>query len=224
MKLAVLFSGGKDSCYAMYKASKDHEITCLLSVISKNPESYMFHTPNIELTRLQAKAMDLPLITKTTEGEKELELNDLKLLIQTAVAKYKIEGVVTGALASVYQATRVQKICDQLGLWCFNPIWQMDQVELLNELKKNKFQTVIVGVFAYPLDDSYLGKKITKEMIDKLIELSKKYKINPAGEGGELETFVTNAPMFNKKIKIKKSEIEYEKNAGIFLIKEAKLE
>jgi ABC transporter with metal-binding/Fe-S-binding domain ATP-binding protein len=224
MKLAVLFSGGKDSCYAMYKASKEHEIVCLLSVISKNPESYMFHTPNIELTKLQAKAMEIPLITKTTEGEKELELNDLKLLIQTAVAKYNIEGVVTGALASVYQATRVQKICSQLGLWCFNPIWQMDQVELLNELKKNKFQTVIVGVFAYPLDDSYLGKKITKEMIDKLIELSKKYKINPAGEGGELETFVTNAPMFNKKIKIKKSEIEYEKNAGILLIKEAKLE
>ena len=224
MKLAVLFSGGKDSCYALYKASKEHEITCLLSVISKNPESYMFHTPNIELTKIQAKAMELPLITKTTEGEKELELNDLKLLIQTAVAKYNIEGVVTGALASVYQTTRVQKICSQLGLWCFNPIWQMDQVELLNELKKNKFQTVIVGVFAYPLDDSYLGKKITKEMIDKLIELSKKYKINPAGEGGELETFVTNAPMFNKKIKIKKSEIEYEKNAGILLIKEAKLE
>ena len=224
MKLAVLFSGGKDSCYALYKASKEHEITCLLSVISKNPESYMFHTPNIELTRLQAKAMELPLITKTTEGEKELELNDLKLLIQTAVAKYNIEGVVTGALASVYQATRVQKICDQLGLWCFNPIWQMDQVELLNELKKNKFQIVIVGVFAYPLDDSYLGKKITKNMIDKLIELNKKYKINPAGEGGELETFVTNAPMFKKKIKIKKSEIEYEKNAGILLIKEAELE
>ena len=224
MKLAVLFSGGKDSCYAMYKASKEHEIICLLSVISKNPESYMFHTPNIELTKLQAKAMELPLITKTTEGEKELELNDLKLLIQTAVAKYNIEGVVTGALASVYQATRVQKICAELGLWCFNPIWQMDQVELLNELKKNKFQTVIVGVFAYPLDDSYLGKKITKNMIDKLIELSKKYKINPAGEGGELETFVTNAPMFKKKIKIKKSEIEYENHAGILLIKEAELE
>ena len=224
MKLAVLFSGGKDSCYALYKASKEHEITCLLSVISKNPESYMFHTPNIELTKIQAKAMELPLITKTTEGEKELELNDLKLLIQTAVAKYNIEGVVTGALASVYQATRVQKICSQLGLWCFNPIWQMDQVELLNELKKNKFQTVIVGVFAYPLDDSYLGKKITKNMINKLIELNKKYKINPAGEGGELETFVTNSPMFKKKIKIKKSEIEYENNAGILLIKEAKLE
>ena len=224
MKLAVLFSGGKDSCYALYKASKKHEITCLLSVISKNPESYMFHTPNIELTRLQARAMELPLITKTTEGEKELELNDLKLLIQTAIARYNIEGVVTGALASVYQATRVQKICSELGLWCFNPIWQMDQVELLNELKKNKFQTVIVGVFAYPLDDSYLGKKITKNMIDKLIELSKKYKINPAGEGGELETFVTNAPMFKKKIKIKKSEIEYENNAGILLIKKAEIE
>ena len=60
-------------------------------------------------------------------------------------------------------------------------------------------------------------------MINKLIGLSKKYEINPAGEGGELETFVTNCPMFKKKINIKQSEIKYKNNAGIFLIKEAEL-
>jgi len=223
MRLSVLFSGGKDSCYAMYKASKEHEIACLLSVLSKNPESYMFHTPNIELTKLQAKAIDLPLITKITEGEKEIELKDLKILIKTAIEKYNIQGVVTGALASVYQAERVQKICSELNLWCFNPLWQMDQVELLKELEENKFETVIVGVFGYPLDDSYLGKTIDSDMIKKLVSLNKKYKINPAGEGGELETFVIDGPMFKKKIKIKESEIEYEKNAGILLIKEAEI-
>lgn len=223
MKLAILFSGGKDSCYALHKASKEHEVVCLLSVLSKNPESYMFHTPNINLTKLQAKAMELPLITKTTQGEKELELKDLKILIDTAIKKYNIKGVVTGALASVYQAKRVQKICQELDLWCFNPLWQMDQVELLNELIENKFETIIVGVFGYPLDDSYLGKTIDQDMIKKLITLNKKYQINPAGEGGELETFVTNGPMFKKKITIKESEIEYEKNAGILIIKKAEI-
>ncbi|MBL7051039.1 TIGR00289 family protein [Candidatus Woesearchaeota archaeon] len=223
MKLAVLFSGGKDSCYALHKASKEHEIVCLLSIFSQNPESYMFHTPNINLTKLQAESMELPLLIKTTKGEKELELKDLKILIQTAIEKYKIKGVVTGALASVYQAKRVQKICQELDLWCFNPLWQMDQVELLNELIENKFEAIIVGVFGYPLDDSYLGKTIDRDMINKLVSLNKKYQINPAGEGGELETFVTDGPMFKKKITIKESEIEYEKNAGILLIKEAEI-
>ena len=64
MKLGALFSGGKDSTLAIVKArDKGHEVACLISMISKNPESYMFHVPNVHLTKLQAKAMDLPLLT-----------------------------------------------------------------------------------------------------------------------------------------------------------------
>ena len=158
-------------------------------------------------------------------GENRVKFNTSESqAIKEAIKKYKIGGIVTGAVESVYQSTRIQKICDKLDIECFNPLWQLDQKQLIYELYENKFEVIITGVFAYPLDDSYLGKKITKNMINKLIELNKKYKINPAGEGGELETFVTNSPMFKKKIKIKKSEIEYENNAGILLIKEAKLE
>ena len=224
MKLAVLFSGGKDSCYALQLASKQHEIACLLSIESENPESFMFHTPNIHLTKLQAESMNIPLLTKTTPGEKEEELKDLKKLIEKAMAEYTIKGVVTGAIESVYQATRVQKICDELGLWCFNPLWQKDQVELLNELLENKFQTLIIGVFGFPLDDSFLGKYIDQAMIQRLVTLKEKFQINPSGEGGELETFVINAPIFDKAIIVKKSKVDYSNNAGIYLINEAELE
>jgi ABC transporter with metal-binding/Fe-S-binding domain ATP-binding protein len=224
MKLAVLFSGGKDSCYALQLATKQHEVACLLTIESENPESFMFHTPNINLTRLQAEAMGLPILTKTTPGEKEEELKDLKELIEKAKEEYTIKGVVTGAIESVYQATRVQKICDELGLWCFNPLWQKDQVELLNELLENKFQTLIIGVFGFPLDESFLGKYIDKAMIQRLLTLKEKFQINPSGEGGELETFVTNAPMFNKAVIVKKSKVEYSNNAGIYLINGAELE
>ena len=83
MKVAVLFSGGKDSCFAAYKAKQaGNELTCLISVISENPESYMFHTPNISLTEKQAEVMNLPLIVHKTLGQKEEELTDLEQAIK----------------------------------------------------------------------------------------------------------------------------------------------
>lgn len=223
MKLGVLFSGGKDSCYALHEASKEHEIVCLLSVVSKNFESYMFHVPNIELTNLQAESMKIPLMSKITEGEKEKELTDLKNLIIEAKEEYGIEGIVTGAVESVYQATRIQKICDELDLWCFNPLWQKDQIELLKDLLENGFEVLVTGVFGYPLDETWLGKKIDKETIEKLEKLSKRYELNPAGEGGEIETTVVNSPEFERRLIIEDFEKEYSNHSGIFKIKDARL-
>lgn len=204
MKLGVLFSGGKDSTYAMWLAKKNgYEISCLISIISENKESYMFHTPSIEKTERQAKAMGIPLILQKTKGKKEDELKDLKSAIKNAVKKYKIQGIVTGAVESVYQSSRIQKICNELDLECFNPLWQKNQFELLEDLIKNKFEIIITGVFAYPLNEKWLGRKIDEEFIYEIKKLNEKYKINPAGEGGEFETFVLNCPLFKKKLKIK---------------------
>src|SRR3989338_796458 len=104
MKLGVLFSGGKDSCLAMQKAMQQHEIACLINVISQNEASYMFHVPNIHIAKMQASAIGLPLVQKTTKGIKEKELDDLKDALIEAKAKFQIEGIVTGAIKSVYQA------------------------------------------------------------------------------------------------------------------------
>ena len=120
MKSAILFSGGKDSCYSAYKAKQSgYKLACLISIFSKNPESYMFHTPNIKLVKQQSEVMDTPLIIQETKGEKEIELKDLEKAIKKAKEKYKIDTVVTGALASNYQASRIKKICDKLKLKCF---------------------------------------------------------------------------------------------------------
>ena len=207
MKAAILFSGGKDSCYSAYLAKQSgHELVCLISVVSENSESYMFHTPNIEKTKKQAEVMGLPLVFQTTKGEKEKELEDLENAIKKAKAEYKIEGIVTGAIKSVYQAKRVQKICDKLNLKCLNPLWQKDEFEYLDELIKNKFEVIVVGVFAYPLDKTWLGRKIDKNFIKDVRELNKKYKIHPAGEGGEFETFVLDCPLFKKSLIVKSFE------------------
>ena len=224
MKLGVLFSGGKDSCYALHLAMrKGHEIVCLISVVSENPESYMFHTPGIELTKMQAECAGIPMIQKATRGVKEAELSDLRDAMRQAKDRFGIKGIVTGALESVYQSSRIQRICDELSLWCFNPLWLKDQRELLEEITVKGFKVMITGVFAYPLDKSWLGKTIDSGVVERLLALRDKYQISPAGEGGEIETTVLDAPFFKKRLDVSDYDIDYEENSGRLLIRKAEV-
>jgi len=207
MKAGVLFSGGKDSCYSAYLAKKaGYELTCLISIFSENKESYMFHTPSIEKTKQQAEVMNIPLLIQKTKGEKEKELKDLEKAIKLAKERYSVDTIVTGALHSVYQASRIQEICNKLNLKCFNPLWHKDEIKYLEELIKGNFKIMVVGVFAYPLNQSWLGRIIDDKFLEEVKELKEKYKIHPAGEGGEFETFVLNCPLFKKSLGIKSYE------------------
>ena len=204
MKLALLLSGGKDSVYAGFLAKKfQHELTCAISIFSKNKNSYMFHTPSIEKTKKQAKEINIPSIIQKTSGKKEIELNDLETAIKKAKKNFKIQGIVTGAVQSVYQSSRIQKICNKLNLEVFNPLWQINEDKYLEDLIKNKFKIILTGVFAYPLNEKFLGKEINKNFIKEISKLNEKYKISKIGEGGEFETFVLNCPLFCRELKIK---------------------
>ncbi|MCL2477010.1 diphthine--ammonia ligase [Candidatus Bathycorpusculum sp.] len=223
MRLGVLFSGGKDSTLALHRAKEKETIVCLITLTSKNKESYMFHTPNIEMTTLQAEALELPLVSTSTEGKKETELIDLECALSEAKEQFNIEGIVTGTVESTYQTTRIQRICDKLNLCQFNPLWKYNQKALLEELIAKKFQVIISGVFAYPLDKTWLGKQIDTSRIAQLVELQNKYGINPAGEGGEIETTVLDAPLFKQKIEITEATTEWQGSSGTYHIKTARL-
>ena len=219
-RCAVLFSGGKDSTMAAYLSKKKgYELACLITVLSKNPESYMFHTPSIQKTKQQARVMNIPLIVDKTKGEKEKELKDLERVIKTAKKKYKINCVVTGALHSVYQASRIQKICDKLKLKCINPLWHKDEIKYLKEIIRRKFKVIVIGVSAYPLNASWLGRKIDKEFIEDVKELHEKYKIHVAGEGGEFETFVLDCPLFERPLKVTGADFTGEEHSWRMEIK-----
>jgi diphthine-ammonia ligase len=224
MKLGVLCSGGKDSLFACYLAMQSEEVACLISVRSGNEESYMFHTPNVHLVGLQAEAAGLPLVSVETEGQEESELDDLRRAICEAVEHYGIEGVVTGALLSVYQATRVQRICRDLDLWCFNPLWYADQESYLQRLIGAGFKVVIAGVFSAPFDETWPGRLLDRDALDRLKAYAGKYGITLTGEGGEYETLVIDAPFFSKNIVIDEATTEYRNNRGIFRIRKAHLE
>ncbi|MFH1682212.1 MAG: diphthine--ammonia ligase [Candidatus Woesearchaeota archaeon] len=225
MKLAALFTGGKDSTYAIYLAKKQsHKISCLITIQSENLYSYMFHTPAIELAVLQAEAMGLPIVFGETKGEKEKELEDLEKAIKKAQEQFEFAGIITGALFSEYQSSRIQKICQKLGLEYVSPLWHKEQAELMEELIENKFELILTGIAAEGLDKSWLNKTITKKEIDQLKELNKNLGINCAGEGGEFESLVLDCPLFKKKLVIEDFEISEEnKNTARMIIKKAKL-
>jgi predicted ATP pyrophosphatase (TIGR00289 family) len=221
MRVAVLATGGKDSTLALYKViNEGYEVKHLVSMIPLREDSWMFHYPNIRLMDLFAEAVDISLVKAETFGIKEEEVEDLKCLVK----KLDVEALVSGAIASQYQKTRVERICKQLGLNCITPLWHKDQLEILNEIVNLKFDVIITGVSAYGFDGGWLGRRIDGEAIEALMELNRKYGVSLVGEGGEYETLVLDGSFFKKRIKIIEAEKLWKNQNGYFLIKKAKLE
>lgn len=220
MRASLLFSGGKDSSFALWVASSSGwEVKALLTMLTESDSSYMFHHPNVGWTPLQAEAMNLPLIMQRSSGEKLSELEDLKHLIQSI----EVDGVVTGAVESEYQKEKVDMICEELGLRSISPLWHKDGERLLREMADAGFEIIITSVSAEGLDESWLGRRLDGRCIGELLKLREEYGISIVGEGGEMETFVTDAPMFQRKLKVLKAEKKWDGVRGTFEIKAAKL-
>jgi len=225
MKAAVAYSGGKDSTRAVYECIKaGDEVCCLLNVIPDTPESYLFHYPNTRWTKLQAEALNLPLLSREVKGADEAEeLNALTELLAEAAAKYSVNCLYTGAVASRYQRRRFEEAASTVGLKCINPLWGMSGEQILKDLLRLGFKTIIVSVSAAGLGPEWLGRVIDKAAIELLKKVNKRYGVNLSFEGGEAETFVLDAPIFTKSIEITSSETRWDGYVGFFIIKEARL-
>ena len=224
MKAVILYSGGKDSTMAVYQAMKNKdEVYALLAMVSKNKESYMFHVPNIHMVDYCAAAMEIPTVDVLTDGVKEEELED----VENALMRLKqkgVECVYSGALESVYQKSRIDNICKRIGLKSVSPLWHVDAVEYMRQLVDEGFEVIISSVSAYGLTKDWLGKTITHEVIDELMELNEKYGVHPAFEGGEAETLVLDAPFYDRKIVVDDAEIIWNVDSGLYNITKAHLE
>ncbi|NYT00836.1 MAG: TIGR00289 family protein [Methanocellales archaeon] len=219
MKLAALVSGGKDSVFAMCKALQNgHNITDLITMESQNPNSYMYHTPNIHLTELLSKVSGIPLLVEKSTGEKELELEHL----ERALHKVDVEGVLLGAIESEYQASRVERICNKIGLKVYAPLWHQDSEVLLREMIK-VLDILITHVAAFGLNESWLGRRMDEKTIEELKILSQRYGVHMAGEGGEYETLVIDAPFFSKKIELVTTKKKWYDDHGTLEILKTRL-
>lgn len=201
MKLGILFSGGKDSCLALHLARKEgNEICFLLSILPKNFDSFMFHKPYLSLLEKQSELLGIDLVVMESSGKENEELADLKELIISV--KDKIDGILVGGIASSYQGNRIKKICDELGLKFYAPLWNLKGEEIWEKLFDNSFRVILTKISCEGISKEFLGKVIDKEMLIELKKLSEKYKFRIDFEGGEAESAVLFMPEFRKDIKI----------------------
>ena len=226
MKLASLFSGGKDSVYSIFLAKKqNHEIKCLLSVFPKSDESHLLHYPNLSLTSLQSQSMQIPqLVIKSDSENINHEIKLLEKILISAIDKYKIEGLVHGGIQSQFQKEKFENLCHKLNLQVIAPLWNRNSLEYMNELISSNFIFIITSVSSGGLDDSWLGKVISRTDILDLYTLSQKFGFNLNFEGGEAETFVVDCPLFSHPIKINEGKTIWDGYRGRFEIVDARLD
>lgn len=225
MKLASLFSGGKDSVYSIFLANKQgHNVTCLLSVFPKSAESHLLHHPNLQWTNLQSESMQIPQLTiQSISDETNNEITSLEEIIVKSIDQYGVEGIVHGGIQSQFQKEKFENLCHKLNLKSITPLWNRNPFEYMNELISLNFKFIISSVSSGGLDDSWLGRIITKNDILTLHELSQKFGFNLNFEGGEAETFVVDCPLFLNPINIIKSEKIWDGYRGRFEIVDARL-
>ena len=226
MKIAALFSGGKDSTYSIYKAKQmGHDVRCLITVFPKSANSHLLHFPNIELTKLQSETLNIPQITSTLNSDDSSEeMSVLKTLLEKAKLDFQIDGLVHGGISSEFQKQSFEKICNESSLDAIAPLWKINPKEYMNSLLNSNFKFILTSVSSDGLDETWLGKIISVDDVSLLDKLSDKYRFNLNFEGGEAETFVTDCPIYSHPIKINKSQTIWDGYRGRFEIEDASLD
>ena len=225
MKVISLFSGGKDSTFALWCVQMQAwDVQALVTVIPKMPDSWMFHRPAVEWTHLQSDAMGIPQVTINSDGVKEREVDDLKRGLTELTGTIEVDGLVSGAVSSEYQRTRLDNLCVDLGLKSFAPLWHKNQEQLVREQLAAGFEIIMTSCNAMGLDAKWLGKKLDISDLNRLVELKEKYGLNVAFEGGEAETFVLWAPMFKRKLKVARATKTWSGDSGFLKIDDMCLE
>ena len=226
MKLAALFSGGKDSTYSIYRAKQNgHDVECLVTVSPKSPDSQLLHFPAIELTKLQAKTMKIPqIILGLDSDETSEEMDALKILLEKAKKDFQIEGIVHGGISSEFQKKCFESICKENDLKIITPLWNTNPRDYMNELVNSGFKFILTSVSSDGLDKTWLGKIISIPDVSKLSKLSDKYGFNLNFEGGEAETFVVDCSLYLHPIKITKSEKIWDGYRGTLKVEDASLD
>ncbi len=196
MSYAALSSGGKDSILAIQKAfDSDLDVKYIVTVRPRNPHSYMFHSANLNAVRLIAENSGIQYHEIYTDGEKEVELDDLR----RGLHSLQVEGLITGAIESVYQRDRIAAITKDLGIQLVSPLWHMDPLKLMQEVA-SRLKALIVVVAADGLGEELLGSLINESLISKLLKIREKRHIHLAGEGGEYESLTLYAPFMKQEI------------------------
>lgn len=195
-KGAALYTGGKDSHYALIEALKGGiRVDLLIVVIPSADDSWMFHTINVKLSQLHADLMGFNKLVVRVSGVKEREVREVISSLRSMDLSTKYDYIVSGAVASKYQKERVDLIAEELGLKHASPLWGRDQEALLHE-EVRSLSFIVTAIQAYGLNLRWLGSVVNEERVKHFLEDIRRASINPVGEGGEFETFVVASRLF----------------------------
>ena len=203
MKLVAAWSGGKDSCFACYKAiQKGHSVSNLLVMMSDQSESN-FHMIPADMLDAQSQAINIPIVKCPTTPE-TYEEDFKKALLE--IKGQGVEGIVTGDVFDVamHEVGWLDRICNEVSLTPVRPLWHRDTRQILKEFINDGFKATLVRINTEKLKMEWLGREINEEFFHDLLELG---TVDPCGEHGEFHTFVTDGPLFKThKIEILENE------------------
>jgi diphthine-ammonia ligase len=196
---AASWSGGKDSCFACWKAiSQGLKVSHLLNFVHTDSTRSMSHGLDRELIALQAQAMALPILQQkvtweTYESGFKAALHELKLK--------GITGLITGDIYLQVHKDWIDRVCGESGIEAVLPLWEIDSAQLLADFIEAGFKAIVVSVKAELLGKEWLGRQVDSKLASELSRLN----LDVCGEAGEFHTFVYDGPMFKKPVKIGKS-------------------
>ena len=226
MRVAVLASGGKDSTYASWWAQlQGWDVVSLVSVLVRGDDSMMFQLQNTWITAFQASSMGISWKPVLSLGEEDDEVNDLESSIlgeqvdlesedllprgielpsglKIHSGPLEVDGLVVGALRSDYQKTRIEMMCERLGVYSFCPLWHKDPSSHMESLLEHGFRVMFTSVSTEGMGIEWVGRVLERESLEDLIMLSNEHRFNLDGEGGEFETIVVNAPHMSREVLI----------------------
>ena len=201
MKVCSLYSGGKDSTYAIHWAVfHGFDVLYTVTLIPQRQDSWMFQVPNVAWAPVASEAMGIDSLVFFTSGEKDRELDDLRRAFRTCKSE-GAEGIVSGALLSDYQRMNIAVLAEAEGLKTYSPLWRKDQKSYLMSLVEEGFKILITSASAYGFPFDLVGNVLDLEGVKRIVEASEKFGFNPAFEGGEAETFVLSAPLYRRELK-----------------------
>ena len=201
MLVASSWSGGKDSCFACYKAMQEgHRVGCLVNFISNQYKRVSFHGVPANLIAKQAECMGIPLLQRETTMENyEAEFKEAI----NGLLKRGFEGVVFGDIYLQGHKDWVERVCSEIGVKAIEPLWGMATENVYRDFVKSAFQAIVVSAKSNLIGREWLGHSVDEEFLDYL----KRTKIDLCGENGEYHTFTTDGPIFRKQIKIIEKKI-----------------
>ncbi len=203
-RACVLFTGGKDSTYALHWAVlHGFHVVGLISIVPEGWDSMLYHYPGTcsGLVDLAARALGLPLLKRRAPRDRELEA--LVDLLKRAREEMGCEAVVSGALLSDYQRLRFSVAAEEAGLRSFTPLWRKSQEEYMRSLVREGFRVMVLSVQAYGLPSWLVGRVLDEELVEEVIRRAHTYGFNPAFEGGEAETLVVDAPLYRYRLRVR---------------------